>query len=343
MEANDGFLLPRLQPEIPGNPPIVLIHSPVALAPVVELAGPNAQPLRESPDADLGLLRPTSDKIHHLIPRIMRHPILGQSSPRLFLARCARPSVRPGLRPWSALSSPRTRSVSASPRPDEWVVPSLGRQRLRFQRTPSASDTRRWVVVHFPHTDRKPGPCLKDGVAEWPPFLQRCSACALFSYVRSVILTDERSLHLDAAGEKDEVKRQFEELRNFFFAPGDGSDRSGIEIFRHKIQQELTRGGQPFREFKDARIACRNDLDRRIEEQRQWPVERSDYQGDAIRLSIDFGGVSAFPKSLGNDYIYGLHPLFQLSLRESCGPHGSHDLEDFFLASGLEITAHCGL
>src|SRR5882762_3196772 len=194
MEANDGFLLPRLQPEIPGNPPIVLIHSPVALAPVVELAGPNAQPLRESPDADLGLLRPTSDKIHHLIPRIMRHQFLVKAPQDFFLARCARPSVRPGLRPWSALSSPRTRSVSASPRPDEWVVPSLGRQRLRFQRTPSASDTRRWVVVHFPHTDRKPGPCLKDGVAEWPPFLQRCSACALFSYVRSVILTDERSL-----------------------------------------------------------------------------------------------------------------------------------------------------
>ena len=46
---------------------------------------------------------------------------------------------------------------------------------------------------------------------------------------------------------------------------------------------------QPFREFKDARIACRNDLDRRIEEQRQWSVERSDYQRDAIGLAIDLG------------------------------------------------------
>src|SRR5208282_5261718 len=148
---------------------------------------------------------------------------------------------------------------------------------------------------------------------------------------------------LDAAGEKDEVKRQLEKLRNLFFATSDGSDGPGIEIFRYEIQQELTRGQQPLREFEDARIACRNDLNRRIEEQRQWPVERSDYQGDAIRLSIDFGGVSAFPKSLGNDYIYGLHPLFQLSFRESCGPHGSHELEDFFLASGLEIAAHRSL
>src|SRR5580700_3392035 len=35
-----------------------------------------------------------------------------------FLKRCARPSTRPGPHPWFAPSSPRTRSVSASPRPD---------------------------------------------------------------------------------------------------------------------------------------------------------------------------------------------------------------------------------
>ena len=63
-----------------------LAAAAVALAPVVEPAGPNAQPRRESPDADLGLLRPASDKIHDLIPHIMRHPTLGQSSPRLFLS-----------------------------------------------------------------------------------------------------------------------------------------------------------------------------------------------------------------------------------------------------------------
>jgi len=100
MEADDRFLLPRFQPEIPGNPTVVLIHSPVALAPVVELARGNAQPLRKSPDADLGLLRPASDKIHYLIPHIMRHPGLVQSSPRLFFkATC------------SAISSARTSSL----------------------------------------------------------------------------------------------------------------------------------------------------------------------------------------------------------------------------------------
>jgi hypothetical protein len=30
-----------------------------------------------SPDADLGLLRPTPDEIHHLVPHVMRHPVAG--------------------------------------------------------------------------------------------------------------------------------------------------------------------------------------------------------------------------------------------------------------------------
>src|SRR5437016_14198118 len=55
-------------------------------------------------------------------------------------------------------------------------------------RTPSAAGP----VLH---TDRKLGPCLKDGAVEWPPSPRQCSACALFSYVRSAILTDERFLH----------------------------------------------------------------------------------------------------------------------------------------------------
>src|SRR5437868_5812753 len=133
--------------------------------------------------------RPTSDKIHHLIPHIMRHPSLAQSSPRLFLKPHARPSVRPVLCPYSGLSSPRTRSVSASPRPDGQDVPSPGR-RLRSQRTPSASDRRRWVAVHFPHTNRKLGPCLRGVASGWLLSLLRCSACALFAYVLSPYLSE---------------------------------------------------------------------------------------------------------------------------------------------------------
>src|ERR1019366_3475501 len=57
-------------------------------------------PRNESADADLGLLRPAPDEIHHLIPHIMRYPGRGQSSPRLFFnAMC------------SAISSARTSSL----------------------------------------------------------------------------------------------------------------------------------------------------------------------------------------------------------------------------------------
>ena len=55
MEPDDRFLLPRLQPEITGDPTVVFVDAPVALSPVIELAGLHAQPMDESPGADLGL------------------------------------------------------------------------------------------------------------------------------------------------------------------------------------------------------------------------------------------------------------------------------------------------
>ncbi len=56
---------------------------------------------------------PAPDEIHDLVPRIMRNPDAGQSSPSVFLARHAPPSIRPDLRPSSGSSSPGSRSVPA--------------------------------------------------------------------------------------------------------------------------------------------------------------------------------------------------------------------------------------
>src|SRR5580700_7376826 len=99
MKAADGLLLPILQPEVARNPAGVLVHLPVAFPPVVELAGGNVEPLNEPPGTDLGLLRPAPDEIHDLIPRIVRDPDPGQSSPTLFFrATC------------SAISSAKTSS-----------------------------------------------------------------------------------------------------------------------------------------------------------------------------------------------------------------------------------------
>src|SRR3984885_15314022 len=112
-----------------------------------------------------------------------------------FLARCARPSVRPELRPWSGLSSPRTRSASASPRSDGRDAPSPGRPKLRSRRTLSASHRRWSVVVQFPHKDRKQGPYLRGVASGWLLSPLRCIACVLYAYVLSAILAKERVLH----------------------------------------------------------------------------------------------------------------------------------------------------
>jgi hypothetical protein len=56
MKVEDGLLLPLFQPEIPGNPGVMLIALTVAVPPVIELAGRDAEPSQEQPDSDLGLL-----------------------------------------------------------------------------------------------------------------------------------------------------------------------------------------------------------------------------------------------------------------------------------------------
>src|SRR5437899_8108495 len=77
MGPDDRLLLPLLQPEIAGNPGVVLIRFAVASPPAVELAGGDVEPPDEPPGADLSRIRPAPDEIHDLIPRIVRDPGLG--------------------------------------------------------------------------------------------------------------------------------------------------------------------------------------------------------------------------------------------------------------------------
>src|SRR5208282_3717309 len=86
-----------------------------------------------------------------------------------------------------------------------------------------------------------------------------------------------------------------------------------------------------------------NNLDRGVKEQRQWSIEWTDNQRDAVRFPIDLSSVPTLPKGLRNDDIYRLHPLFQLLLRESGGSNWRHNLEYFFLTGGLEVAAHRSL
>src|SRR5580693_1812190 len=112
-----------------------------------------------------------------------------------FLARCAPPSTRPGLRPWSVPSSPRTQSVSAFPPPGGGDALEPERLPPRSRRTPFASGRKPLAAVPAPHTGPRLEPYLKGAASGWQPSLPRCNASVPSSYVRSVILTEERVLH----------------------------------------------------------------------------------------------------------------------------------------------------
>src|SRR6266571_6876614 len=112
-----------------------------------------------------------------------------------FLARCAPPLTRPGLRPWSAPSSPRTQSVSASPPLGGGDALEPERLPPRSRRTPFASGRTLLAAVPAPHTGPRRGPYLKGTASEWQLSLLRCNASVPSSYVRSAILTEERFLH----------------------------------------------------------------------------------------------------------------------------------------------------
>ena len=62
-QSDDGLLFPVLQPEVAGNPPVVLVSAAAALPPGIALAGRHAQPPDEPPGADLAGLGPAPDEL----------------------------------------------------------------------------------------------------------------------------------------------------------------------------------------------------------------------------------------------------------------------------------------
>src|SRR5271165_6533520 len=145
-----------------------------------------------------------------------------------FLARCARPSTRPGPRPWSAPSSPRTQSVSASPPPGGGDAPAPERPPLRSRRTPSASGRTPSAAGPVPHTGPRREPCPKGAASVWPPSLLRCNAFFPFSYVRSAILTDERSLHFQLRQDND--RKLFQQVLYLHTRPSWSNPSSDVAI-----------------------------------------------------------------------------------------------------------------
>jgi len=90
VELDNGPLLPVFQPEVAGNPAVVFVDFAVALPPVVELAGGQAQPENQRPRRDLGRVAPAAHEVDHLVARIVGYPLAFQISPRLFFkATCS--------------------------------------------------------------------------------------------------------------------------------------------------------------------------------------------------------------------------------------------------------------
>src|SRR4051794_3486209 len=84
VEVDDGSLLPGLEPAIAGDQRVVLVGHPVASAPIVELAGGDAEPGDEALGGDLGAFGPAPDEVDDRVAGIVGNPGLGQSSPSSF-------------------------------------------------------------------------------------------------------------------------------------------------------------------------------------------------------------------------------------------------------------------
>ena len=84
MEAEDGSLLPVLEPEVAGDATVVLVGCPQPLAPTVDLAASHSQPLEQPPDRQASAPRPAVDELDGRITEGLGNPGPVQSSPSYF-------------------------------------------------------------------------------------------------------------------------------------------------------------------------------------------------------------------------------------------------------------------
>jgi len=81
-EVDDAEFFVVGEPVVAWDPGIVLVDFALALFPVVELGSAQADPAEEAADGDVGLVSSGVDEIDEVVAGVMRHPALGQSSPR---------------------------------------------------------------------------------------------------------------------------------------------------------------------------------------------------------------------------------------------------------------------
>jgi len=72
--VDDGLLFPVLEPEVSGNPAVMLIDPAITLFPAIEFAAGYPEPVDESSCRELGPTSPVMDKVDDLVPGIMGNP-----------------------------------------------------------------------------------------------------------------------------------------------------------------------------------------------------------------------------------------------------------------------------
>lgn len=85
--VQDGLSFPVFEPEVPRDHGIVLVDLPIAVLPLVELAGAQIQPVEQLFGRQFGTLGPVADVIDDLVSRVVGNPASFQSSPSSFFAR----------------------------------------------------------------------------------------------------------------------------------------------------------------------------------------------------------------------------------------------------------------
>ena len=83
---DNTVLFPLLQPEIPRDHAIMLVHLAIALLPRAVFARGQSGPIAQSIGRQFGSLYPIGDEINNGIPRVVRYPGAAQSSPRFFFS-----------------------------------------------------------------------------------------------------------------------------------------------------------------------------------------------------------------------------------------------------------------
>ena len=134
------------------------------------------------------------------------------------------------------------------------------------------------------------------------------------------------------AGKEDEVERQLQQLGDFL----------GGEILRNDFLEQRRRRRRGVGRLEDHRVAGRECGDRRIEQQQDRRVERTDHEGDAVWLLVDDAAIAGGFQSGRDRHRLRRHQFLEMFavIADHAGRHG--DLEQLLERRLAEVLIQRG-